>query len=247
MIPIGFIGLFFLFFFYKIKFYNKRVNVKYFLIGLFLPSIDFFLNVFLSLDYSFSSTLFNISKSIYIFHSIVMISLFILLNNILLIIFNKKTSQNVIASILIGFLFHLLLEILFTSNYVYIFWPIMDYELKIPGISILPNYDIDTFKIILILITIEIFSHFLISKLLCNIILDDKPKVEKFLIVYNWNRALTKLNILIIALGFFIMVEFLSNKNILLFIYILFYTLSTAKYLTVILKLNLGNRIARSR
>ena len=105
MIPSGFIGLFLLFLFYKIKIYYNRVNVKYFLIGLFIPSIDFFLNVFLSLDYSFTSTLLTISKSTHLFHSIFTISLFILLNNILAIIFSKKTSQNNIPSILLGFLF----------------------------------------------------------------------------------------------------------------------------------------------
>ena len=122
MIPIGFIGLFLLFLFYKIKIYYNQVNVKYFLIGLFIPSIDFFLNVFLSLDYSFTSTLLTISKSTHLFHSIFTISLFILLNNILAIIFSKKTSQNNIPSILLGFLFYIFLEILFTSNYIYIFW-----------------------------------------------------------------------------------------------------------------------------
>lgn len=246
MIPIGFIGLFLLFLFYKIKIHDNPVNVKYFLMGLFLPSIDFFLNVFLSLDYSFSSSLFTIPKSIYLFHSIFMILLFILLNNILAIIYKRGSSQKDTISILFGFLFYLILEVLFTSNNVYIFWPIMDYELKIQGLSLLPYIDISTYKILIILITIEIFSHFLISKLLCNILLEDNLKSEKFLIVYLWNKTLKKLNILFITMGFLFMVGFLSNKNILLFIYMLFYTLSTARYLSVTLKLNLGNQIARS-
>ena len=112
--------------------------------GLFLPSIDFFLNVFLSLDYSFASSLFTIPKSIYLFHSIFIILLIILLNNILAIMYKRGSSQKDTTSILFGFLFYVLLEVLFTSNNVYIFWPIMDYELKIQGLSLLP-IDINTY------------------------------------------------------------------------------------------------------
>ena len=62
-------------------------------------------DVFLSLDYSFSSSLFTITKSIYLFHSIFMILLFILLNNILSFIHKKGSSQKDTSSILFGFLF----------------------------------------------------------------------------------------------------------------------------------------------
>ncbi len=247
MIPVGFIGLFLFFISYKISLNYYSINIKYFYIGLFLPLTDFILKVFLSIDFSFSNTLIAHHKSIYFFHSIFTISIIILLFNIFGIFLKKKIPKSFNSSFLFGYLFYILLEILFTSNTVYVFWPIIDYELEIKSVSILAFIDTDIFDTILIFITIEIFNYFLISKFLYNIILDSNLSSKKFLTLYKWSKILKRINIILITIGFLFMIDFLINKNILLFIYILVYTLSTVRYLAIILKLNLGSLIARSR
>tara|TARA_Y100000766_G_scaffold256378_1_gene243129 strand:+ start:170 stop:685 length:516 start_codon:yes stop_codon:yes gene_type:complete len=171
----------------------------------------------------------------------------VLVINVFSIFFNKKSPKIINSSLLFGFIFYIFLEILFTSNIVYIFWPIIDHELEIKPVSLLSFIKIDIFNMILFFITIEIFNYFLMSKFLYNVILDNNLGSEKFLTIYKWNKFLKKINILVLIIGFMVISDFLINKNVLLFIYILFYTLSTARYFVIILELNLGSHIARSR
>ena len=246
MIPLSLVGLIIFFFIYKVKLFSNPSFVAMFSFGLFIPSLDFLVNIFLSIFLTMDIENIKYSYSQHVFHSIFTIIFIILLISILSELFNKRISSSFYKHILIGFFLYIALEAFFTKNIIYLFWPIIDSDLKINIIPILEiSFNMNYYDFIFLFISLELIIYFLISKFLSDMSITRNLSSYNFLIINKWSGFQKKINLIIIVLGVIVICHFYINKNILLFLYIVLYTLSTVKYLSIIFKLNIGVKVAR--
>jgi len=247
MIPIGLIGFVLFFSNYRIKYFLDPASIKFVILGFSIPSFDFINKIALSI-YSYSSfSIIQNTSAPYYFHSLWTIVLILLLLKTLLEVFNKKIPASMYTSTMTGYFLYIILEIIFTSNNIYIFWPIVDSNLDITFKSILgPTIESNFYNFVFLFIAFELFLFFMLSKLLSDLTLDGFFSKDNFLKINRWYQFQKKTILVTIVLGFLIINGFYINKNLLLSIYMLIYILSAIRYLIIIFKLNLGVKAART-
>ena len=247
MIPVSLLGFGLFLIKHKSNYFLNPAIIKAIILGFSLPSFDFMIKIILSIYYNFTFSISDYFLNIPYFHSIFTITLLLLLIKTVSEFLNKKISNSTYTGVMTGYFLYVFLELLFVSNSLYIFWPIIDSDLAMPFRSLLGvAIESQFYNFVFLFISLELFLFLLVSKLLTELAVKGFLYKDNFLAINRWHKFQKKLFIATIIIGIIIVSEIYINKNLLLSIYMLFYILSTIQYLIIILNLNLGVKAART-
>ena len=246
MIPVSLLGLVLFYIKHQKKSFLNSIIIKSAIIGFLIPSLDYIIKLILS----FFSNSINLNDNHSIdgsfFHSIFTFTFILLLIKIIVEYYKKENSNFMYIGMIMGYFSYIFIELSLVSKYVYIFWPIADIDLFLKFEPLLISDINENFqKFAIFFLTLEFLFFYLFGKLLNEVAIKDFLSKKDFLKINRWTNFQKNLFKISFFFTMLVIIEFYINKNLLLFIYMLFYTLSTIQYLIIVLNFNLEVKTAR--